>query len=138
MKVIRYAIRKADLHSLLHSIGVLHQTERLLAVNNLDLTDQSHDVVIVTVTSDPAMDTGIDPSKWSDEQVQNRFAELAILEEVATRQLQLIVEELYRLREFKTSRQLVDHDSTGDIPDTIERHIRDQIRRLLSGEEPTS
>lgn len=135
MKLIRYAIRKADLHSLLQAIGVLKQTERLLAVNNLDLTDQTNDVVVVTVTAEPPHVNDQDLSKWTDQQIQNRFAELALLEDTATRELRLIVEEMNRLGELRKERELDEQEHVDVIPESIDRHIRDQLRSLLSGED---
>lgn len=135
MKLIRYAIRKKDLHSLLQTIGVLQKSERLLAVNNLDLTDPNHDVVIVTVTTEATVNSGTDPSSWSAVQLQNRLTELSVLEDAATRQLRMIVEELYKLREFISIREASEAESGSEVPDSVERNIRDQIRRLLSGEE---
>jgi hypothetical protein len=134
MKVIRYAIRKDDLHSLLRTIGVLQQSERLLAVNNLDLTDQSHDVVVVTVTTEPPSELSPDPVTWTDKQLHDRFFELAILEDVATRQLRTIVEEMNRLRSLQRSRDMDTEAENEQVPDSVERHIRDQLRRLLSDE----
>jgi hypothetical protein len=134
MKVIRYAIRKDDLHSLLRALGVLQQSERLLAVNNLDLTDQTHDVVVVTVTTEPPSEQGPDPVTWTDKQLHDRFFELAILEDVATRQLRTIVEEMNRLRSLQRSRDMDTEAENEQVPDSVERHIRDQLRRLLSDE----
>jgi hypothetical protein len=134
MKVIRYAIRKDDLHSLLRTLGVLQQSERLLAVNNLDLTDQSHDVVVVTVTTEPPSELSPDPVTWTDKQLHDRFFELAILEDVATRQLRTIVEEMNRLRSLQRSRDMDTEAENEQVPDSVERHIRDQLRRLLSDE----
>jgi RecB family endonuclease NucS len=133
MKIIRYAINKDELHSLLRSIGVLREQERLLAVNNLDLSDPSHDIVVVTATTHPSPAAHSDPSSWSADQVRQRLAELAILEDSATRQLQVILEELHRLQEEGiTDSAGISADYDDDIPSSVEKNIRDQIRRVLS------
>ena len=52
MNIIRYAIKKEELHTLLRSIGILQPKERLLSVNNLDLHSDASEVVIVTVVAE--------------------------------------------------------------------------------------
>lgn len=133
MKFIRYAVRKDDLHALLRNIGVLQDQERLLAVNNLDLSDPAHDIVVVTATTYPTVPANNDPSNWSADQVRQRLAELAILEDAATRQLQVILEELHRLQEAGIADPAGSSTEQDTIPSSVEKNIRDQIRRVLSG-----
>jgi hypothetical protein len=134
MKIIRYAINKDELHSLLRSIGVLREEERLLAVNNLDLSDPAHDIVLVTATTHPPPAANSNPASWSVEQVRQRLAELAILEDAATRQLQVILEELHRLQDAGVTDGVGTSAEDDGIPSSVEKNIRDQIRRVLTGE----
>ncbi|MCZ7557673.1 MAG: hypothetical protein M5R41_14845 [Bacteroidia bacterium] len=133
MKFIRYAVRKDELHVLLRSIGVLQDQERLLSVNNLDLSDPAHDIVVVTATTYPTVPANSDPNTWSADQVRQRLAELAILEDAATRQLQVILEELHRLQEAGITDVAGSSAEQDTIPSSVEKNIRDQIRRVLSG-----
>jgi hypothetical protein len=131
MKLVRYAIRKDDLHQLLHAIGVLKEKEQLLAVNNADLVDASHDVVIVTVNADPMHELPETLEAWTDKEIKQRYTELAVLEDAATVQLRIVVEEMRRLKEEQEKRS-EDLDLSADgIPGTVEMNIRDQIRSLL-------
>ncbi len=132
MNIIRYAIRKDDLHNLLRTIGVLQPTERLLAVNNVDLGDPSHDAVIVTVSAGGLHSKPEDLKSWTDKELQERFVELSILEDAATRQLRMLVEEMSRLRQERNDRSM-DAELTSDrIPGAVEMNIQEQIRILLS------
>lgn len=138
MKLIRYAIRKDDLHQLLHAIGVLKEEEQLLAVSNNDLTQQDHDIVVVTVNAEPLHELPEDMTDWTDKEIQQRYAELSILEDAATVQLRSIVEEMRRLREEREKRS-ADLDLSSDgIPGTVEMNIREQLRRLLGGSDDIS
>lgn len=133
MNIIRYAIRKEDLHKLLHTIGVLRQSEYLLAVNNVDLADPSHDVVVVTVGTGSLYGKPEDMTAWTDKELQQRFVELSILEDSATQQLRMVVEEMNRLRQERSVRSLDADISSDGIPGTVEMNIREQLRVLLGG-----
>ncbi len=138
MKLIRYAIRKDDLHQLLHAIGVLKEDEQLLAVNNNDLAQQDHDIVVVTVNAEPLHELPEDLAGWTDKEIQQRYAELTVLEDAATVQLRSIVEEMRQLREEREKRS-TDLDLSADgIPGTVEMNIREQLRRLLGGTDESS
>jgi hypothetical protein len=106
MNIIRYAIRKEDLHNLLHTIGVLRKSEYLLAVNNVDLADPTHDVVVVTVGTGSLYGKPEDMTAWTDKELQERFVELSILEDSATQQLRMVVEEMNRLRKERSARSM--------------------------------
>ncbi|MDT8324112.1 MAG: hypothetical protein RRA94_08380 [Bacteroidota bacterium] len=135
MKLIRYAIRKEDLHQLLHTIGVLREEERLLAVNNLDLAEQQQDVVVITVSTEAAHVLPGDLGAWTDREIQRRYAELSILEDGARRQLRKAEEEMQALRSERDKRES-DMDLSDDgIPGTVEMNIWEQVRRLLGGED---
>ncbi|MFZ1729497.1 MAG: hypothetical protein WBQ23_05855 [Bacteroidota bacterium] len=133
MNIIRYAIRKDDLHNLLRTIGVLQQSERLLAVNNVDLADSSHDAVIVTVSAGGLHSKPEDLASWTDKEIEERYVELSILEDAATRQLRMVVEEMNLLRVEKDNRSLSTHRSENGIPGAVELNIREQLRALLGG-----
>lgn len=135
MKLIRYAIRKEDLHQLLHTIGVLREEERLLAVNNLDLVEQKQDVVVITVSTDAAHALPEDLSAWTDKEIQRRYAELSILEDGAKRQLRKAEEEMQALRNERDKRESNMELSDDGIPGTVEMNIWEQVRRLLGGED---
>lgn len=135
MNIIRYAIRKDDLHNLLHTIGVLRPAERLLAVNNVDLADPSHEAVIVTVSAGGLHSKPEDLRSWTDREIQERFVELSILEDTATRQLRMIVEEMTRLRKERDDRSMDPSLDADRIPGAVEMNIREQIRSLLSKRE---
>lgn len=135
MKLIRYAIQKDDLHQLLHAIGVLKEEEKLLAVNNNDLTQQGHDIVVITVNAEPLHELPEDMAGWTNKEIQQRYAELTVLEDAATVQLRSIVEEMRRLREEREKRS-ADLDLSADgIPGTVEMNIREQLRHLLGGSD---
>lgn len=136
MNIIRYAIRKDDLHNLLHAIGVLRQSEHLLAVNNVDLADASHDAVIVTVSAGGLHSKPEDLASWTDKEIQERFMELGILEDAATRQLRMVVEEMSRLQRERKNRSMADDVSADGIPGAVEMNIREQLRHLLGGMPP--
>jgi hypothetical protein len=136
MNIIRYAIRKDDLHNLLHAIGVLRQSEHLLAVNNVDLADASHDAVIVTVSAGGLHSKPEDLASWTDKEIQERSIELGILEDAATRQLRMVVEEMSRLQRERENRSMADDVSADGIPGAVEMNIREQLRRLLGGMPP--
>ena len=134
MNIIRYAIRKEDLHNLLHAIGILRPTEKLLSVNNADLVDSSHEAVVITVSDGALQSRPEELEAWTDKEIQQRYLELTVLEDAATRQLRLIVEELGRLRSARESRSM-DSDLTQDgIPGVVEMNIREQLRSLLGGD----
>lgn len=133
MNIIRYAIRKDDLHNLLRTIGVLQPSERLLAVNNVDLADSSHDAVIVTVSAGGLHSKPEDLASWTDKEIQERYVELSVLEDAATRQLRMVVEEMNLLRKEKDSRSMSTHISENGIPGAVELNIREQLRLLLGG-----
>ncbi len=135
MKLIRYAIRKADLHQLLHTIGVLRKEERLLAVNNLDLAEQQQDVVVITVNAEPTHILPDDLADWTDKEIQQRYAELSVLEDAASRQLKNARKEMEDLRNERDKRSS-DLDLSDDgIPGTVEKNIWNQARRLIGGGE---
>ncbi|MBE0644735.1 MAG: hypothetical protein IH600_11695 [Bacteroidetes bacterium] len=133
MNIIRYAIRKDDLHNLLHAIGVLRQSEYLLAVNNVDLADPSHDAVIVTVSAGGLHSKPEDLASWTDKEIQERSVELGILEDAATRQLRMVVEEMSLLQRERESRSMAADLSADGIPGAVEMNIREQLRSLLGG-----
>lgn len=133
MNIIRYAIRKDDLHNLLHAIGVLRQSEHLLAVNNVDLADASHDAVVVTVSAGDLHSKPEDLASWTDKEIQERSIELNILENAATQQLRMVVEEMSRLQRERESRSMAEDVSADGIPGAVEMNIREQLRRLLGG-----
>jgi len=132
MKVIRYAVRKHDLHSLLRGIGVLQESEHLLAVNNIDLADASQDIVVITVTTRQQRILNDDISVWTDANIQDTLTELTILEDAAMRQLQLVIEEMNKLRFERRRRELSEDVASDGVPGAVERVIRDQLRTLLS------
>lgn len=133
MNIIRYAIRKDDLHNLLRTIGVLRPTEHLLAVNNVDLADAAQEAVIVTVSAGGLRSKPEDLTSWTDKEIQERYVELSILEDAATRQLRMVVEEMSLLRKAKDSRSLSADLSEDGIPGAVEMNIREQLRHLLGG-----
>ncbi len=133
MNIIRYAIRKDDLHNLLHAIGVLRQSEHLLAVNNVDLADASHDAVVVTVSAGGLHSKPEDLASWTDKEIQERSIELNILEDAATRQLRMVVEEMSRLQRERENRSIGEDVSADGIPGAVEMNIREQLRHLLGG-----
>jgi uncharacterized protein YigA (DUF484 family) len=134
MKLIRYSIRKDDLHQLLQAIGVLQLNEHLLAVNNVDLADQSHDAVLITVNANPTHAVPEDVEHWTDKELQQRFAELRILEDSATQQLRSVTGELEQLERERQKRSIDLERSDDGIPGAVEMNIREQLRRLLSGD----
>jgi GTPase involved in cell partitioning and DNA repair len=137
MKLIRYAIRKEDLHQLLHTIGVLRPEEQLLAVNNLDLAEQQQEVVVITVNAEPKHVLPDDVSAWTDKEIQQRYAELSVLEDAASRQLAKAQAEMESLRSERDKRASDIELSDDGIPGTVEMNIWDQVRRLLGGgQEP--
>ena len=137
MKLIRYAIRKEDLHQLLHTIGVLRDEEHLLSVNNLDLAEQQQDVVVITVNAEPKHVLPDDVAGWTDKEIQQRYAELSVLEDAASRQLSKAQNEMEALRNERDKRASDIELSDDGIPGTVEMNIWDQVRRLLGGgEEP--
>ncbi len=131
MKLIRYSIRKDDLHQLLHAIGVLQKNEHLLAVNNADLADQGHEAVLITVSAEQKHSTLGDHENWTDEEIQQRFAELRILEDSATQQLRGVMAELEALQRERKRRSMDSDRSDDGIPGAVEKNIRDQLRGLL-------
>ncbi|PLX30962.1 MAG: hypothetical protein C0600_07000 [Ignavibacteria bacterium] len=131
MKLIRYSIRKDDLHQLLHAIGVLQKNEHLLAVNNADLADQGHEAVLITVSAEQKHSTLGDHENWTDEEIQQRFAELRILEDSATQQLRGVMAELEALQRERERRSMDSDRSDDGIPGAVEKNIRDQLRGLL-------
>lgn len=139
MKLIRYAIRKEDLHQLLHTIGVLRPEEQLLAVNNLDLAEQQQEVVVITVNAEPKHVLPEDIAAWTDKEIQQRYAELSVLEDAASRQLAKAQNEMEALRGERDKRASDIELSDDGIPGTVEMNIWDQVRRLLGGgQEPKS
>jgi hypothetical protein len=134
MKLIRYAIRKEDLHQLLHTIGVLRDEERLLSVNNLDLAEQEQDVVVITVSTESAHALPENLADWTDKEIQRRYAELSILEDGAKRQLRKAEDEMQALRAERDKRESNVNLSDDGIPGTVEMNIWEQVRRLLGGE----
>lgn len=131
MKLIRYSIRKDDLHQLLHAIGVLQKNEHLLAVNNADLADQGHEAVLITVSADQQRTAQNDLEHWTDSEIQQRFAELRILEDSATQQLRGVMAELEALQRERERRSMdLDRNDDG-IPGAVEKNIREQLRNLL-------
>ncbi|MDX9759212.1 MAG: hypothetical protein RBU27_08635 [Bacteroidota bacterium] len=133
MDIIRYAIRKEDLHNLLRAIGVLRPTEHLLAVNNVDLVDGTHDAVVITVSAGGLRSRPEDIASWTDREIQQRLAELSILEAAATQQLQMLVEEMDRLRHERAHRSMKPDTNADGIPGTVAMNIREQLRSLLGG-----
>jgi len=138
MKLIRYAIRKEDLHQLLHTIGVLRAEERLLSVNNLDLAEQQQDVVVITVSTEAARAMPENLADWTDKEIQRRYAELSILEDGAKRQLRKAEEEMQALRSERDTRESNVDLSDDGIPGTVEMNIWEQVRRLLGGDDGNS
>lgn len=134
MNIIRYAIRKEDLHNLLHAIGILRPNEHLIAVSNADLVDASHDAVIVTVSEGGLHSKPEDLAIWTDKEIQQRYVELGVLEDAATRQLQIIVEEMSRLRRERDNRSIGTDTASDGIPGAVAMNIREQLRSLLGGE----
>ncbi|MCB2204876.1 hypothetical protein KQI65_09000 [bacterium] len=138
MKLIRYAIRKDDLHQLLHTIGVLRDEERLLAVNNIDLATVEQDIVIITVSTDLGRSKPGQLDDWTDKEIQERYAELSILEDAARKQLRQTEEEMQALR-LERDKRSSDMDLSDDgIPGTVEMNIWEQVRKLLGGQNPAS
>ena len=135
MKLIRYAIRKDDLHQLLRSIGVLRENESLLSVNNIDLAEQQQDVVVVTVNAEPTHVLPPDPGDWTDKEIQQRYAELSVLEDAAKRQLEKARGEMEALRSERDKRSSNVELSDDGIPGTFEMKIWHQVRPLLGGGE---
>lgn len=138
MNIIRYAIRKEDLHNLLRAIGVLRPNEQLLAVNNVDLVDGTHDAVVVTVSEGGLRSQAEELAAWTDREIQQRLAELSILETAATQQLQMLVEEMDRLRRERAHRSIAPDTSADGIPGIVAMNIREQLRQLLGGSAPDS
>jgi hypothetical protein len=138
MNIIRYAIRKEDLHNLLHAIGVLRPSEHLIAVNNVDLVDSSHDAVVVTVSERGLHSKPEDIAVWTDKELQQRYVELSVLEDAAARQLQIIVEEIAQLKSERDKRSMSAELSDDGIPGAVEMVIREQLRALLGGMDTTS
>lgn len=134
MNIIRYAIRKEDLHNLLRAIGVLRPTEQLLAVSNVDLVDSTHDAVVITVSDGGLRSRPEDLAVWTDREIQQRLGELSILEDAATQQLRMLVEEMDRLRRERAHRSMEPDTSADGIPGTVAMNIRDQIRTLLGSD----
>lgn len=133
MNIIRYAIRKEDLHNLLHAIGILRPKEHLIAVNNADLVDTSHDAVVVTVSEGGLHSKPEDLAIWTDKEIQQRYVELGVLEDAATKQLQIIVEEMSRLRRERDKRSMGTGPASDGIPGAVAMNIREQLRSLLGG-----
>jgi len=111
---------------------VLQESEHLLAVNNIDLADASQDIVVITVTTRQQRILNDDISVWTDANIQDTLTELTILEDAAMRQLQLVIEEMNKLRFERRRRELSEDVASDGVPGAVERVIRDQLRTLLS------
>jgi len=132
MNIIRYAIKKEELHTLLRSIGILQPKERLLSVNNLDLHSDASEVVIVTVVAEAERPLPKLMEQYTEEELRRRFVEMTMLEDVVTRELRLIVDEMQSLRKEYEQRKLDVRSEEDGIPGSVAQHIREQLRNLLS------
>jgi hypothetical protein len=125
MNILRYSIRKNELHELLKSIGILRPNEEILFVCNRELVDPGTETVTVTVVVDG--DTG------GEDQRYRRFVELALLHDALASDLRYVVNEIKKLvqeREMESAETGKSEEPI--IPETIEKSIREQIERILS------
>lgn len=134
MTFIRYAIGRNDLHTLLRAIGVLRETEQLLAVNNADLVSIGGSEITILVAADaPAAPATSDLTAWSVEQLDERYRQLAFFElerAAETERLRVELATIQRERERRTQ----EHEQRDDrIPPAVDRSLDEQIRSILSG-----
>jgi hypothetical protein len=132
--MINYSINKDDLHNLLRSVGVLQDSESLLFVNNIDLTDQKENSVVVSVldSDDPEVPNK-DLGEWTDRDIHHRFLQLAALEAAIHDQKTRLVAEFELLLKEVDRRSVEKSDfSIDDIPESVQEQLSDQIRELLA------
>lgn len=134
MTFIRYAIGRNDLHTLLRAIGVLRETEQLLAVNNADLVSIGGSEITILVAADaPAAPATSDLAAWSVEQLDERYRQLAFFElerAAETERLRVELATIQRERERRTQ----EHEQRDDhIPPAVDRSLDAQIRSILAG-----
>ncbi|MAT38193.1 MAG: hypothetical protein CL946_01170 [Ectothiorhodospiraceae bacterium] len=128
-----YYINKDDLHRLLRAVGVLQDDERLMFVNSFDLTDPSEDHVVVSVVddSDPKPPKG-KIEDWTDEEMHNRFLQLAAFEVAINEQKNKLNEEFEALLNESDrraeSRMIFNIE---EIPDAVKEHIELQVQEIL-------
>jgi hypothetical protein len=123
MNILRYSIRKKELHELLAAIGVLRKSETLLFVDNRDLLNPESETVTATVTVD---------GEGEDDKYR-RFVQLAFLHDALSADLVYVVNEIKKLvKEREAQTQEKGNENDPIIPETIEKSIRDQIQRILS------
>jgi hypothetical protein len=126
MNIVRYLIRKKELHELLRTLGILQPREELLFVSNRDLLDGDTDAASITVAS--GTDEGGEDDRYQ------RFIHLALLHDALAADMKYVVEELKKLiREREIHATETGTENEPVIPETIEKSIREQIERILSG-----
>lgn len=136
MKVIRYAINKKDLHTILNMIGVLRQNERLLAVENVDLIDDNQEIVVVTVAVESHAVSSLELKRWTDKELNERYTQLAILDSHHQKERAQLLVEMERIRAERHRRSFDTEVTLDGIPEPIDRKISDQIETLLYGRNP--
>jgi hypothetical protein len=134
MTFIRYAIGRNDLHTLLRAIGVLRESEQLLAVNNADLVSiGGGDITILVAADAPATPASSDLTAWSVEQLDERYRQLAFFElerAAETERLRIELATIQHERERRTQ----EHEQRDDrIPPAVDRSLDEQIRSILAG-----
>jgi len=139
MNLIRYAIGKTDLHKLLRSLGVLQQSERLLAVENTALVDETRDQIVITVTEEalPASDAPL--TELTDKELNERHAKLDFLYNLHQKELTDLAHVITSVRHERERRSSDSTVSIDGIPVVIDKNLTDQIRTILSsGDEHSS
>jgi hypothetical protein len=125
MNILRYSIRKKELHELLRAIGILRKVEELLFVSNRELVDPATETVSITVATDG--DTGVVEDRY------RRFVELALLHDALASDMRYVVDEIKKLVQEREAASAESGESDEpSIPETIEKSIREQIERILS------
>lgn len=138
MTFIRYAISRRDLHALLRAIGVLRETESLLAVNNADLIGAAGNEVTILVSADaPEVPATDDLSTWTSAQLDDRYRQLALFELEHAAETERLRAELRRLQAERERRDATP-GRDDSIPPAVDESLEAQIRRILGGAQPSS
>ncbi len=134
MTFIRYAIGKNDLHTLLRAIGVLRESEQLLAVNNADLVStRSNEITILVAADAPSAPLGADLGTWSEHDLDERYRQLAFFELERAAETERLRAELAAIQHERDRRTKENEQRDDHIPPAVDRSLDEQIRSILMG-----
>ena len=128
-----YILNKDDLHNLFRMLGLLHEEEHLIMVNNIELQDPDQENVGILVTNERVQSIlqGI-PEEMTEKELDALSAELDTYKAFLLKEYNQLRTKIGAINKERRKRKDGQEVTSDGIPHTIDEKIDAELRNLLS------